>query len=50
MNIKTALREETFYVSIAQSEPGVEPYSVADDFRRKTIALKENILHPQRLV
>ena len=45
-----ALREEIFYVSITQSEPGVEPYCVADNFRRKTIALEGNILHPRTLL
>jgi len=49
-DIEAALREEIFYVSIAQSEPGVEPYCVADDFRRKPIALKGNILHPETLL
>ena len=49
-DIETALREEIFYVSKAQSEPGVEPYCVADDFRWKTIALKENILHLRTLL
>ena len=49
-DIEAALREEIFYVSKAQSEPGVEPHGVADDFRWKTIALKGNILHPQTLL
>ena len=48
-NVETALREEIFYVSIAQSEPGVEPYRVADDLRRKTVRFKGNILHPRTL-
>ena len=49
-DIEAALREEIFYVSITQGEPGVEPYSVADDFRRKTVAFKGDILHPQTLL
>jgi len=49
-DIKAALREEIFYVSIAQGEPGIEPDCVADDFRWETIALKGNILHPQTLL
>ena len=49
-DIEAALREEVFYVSIAQSEPGVEPDCVADDFRWKPVALKGNILHPQTLL
>ncbi len=49
-DIEAALREEIFYVSITQSEPGVEPYCVADDFRRKTIALEGKIVHPQTLL
>ena len=39
-NVETALREEIFYVSIAQSEPGIEPYGVADDLRREAVALE----------
>ena len=48
-NVETALREEIFYVSIAQSEPGVEPYRVADDLRREAVALKGYAVHPKRL-
>ncbi len=50
VNVETALRVEIFYVSITQSEPGVEPNSVADDFRRKTIAFEGNVVHPQTLL
>ena len=47
---ETAFYEEIFYVSIAQGEPGVEPDSVANDFRWNTVALKGNILHPETLL
>ncbi len=49
-DIEAALREEVFYVSITQGEPGIEPYCVADDFKWKPIALKGNILHPWTLL
>ena len=49
-DIEAALRQEIFYVSITQCEPGVEPYGVTDDFRRKTIAFEENILHLKTLL
>jgi len=49
-NVETALREEIFYVSIAQSEPGVEPYRVADDLRWEAVALKGYVVHPPTLL
>ena len=49
-DIEPALREEIFYVSITQSEPGVDPYRVADDFRWKTVTFKGNVLHPRTLL
>ena len=49
-NVETALREEIFYVSIAQSEPGVEPYRVADDLRWEAVALEGNVVHPETLL
>ena len=49
-NIETALREVIFYVSIAQSEPGVEPYRVADDLRREAVALKGYVVQPETLL
>ncbi len=49
-NVETALREVIFYVSIAQSEPGVEPYRVADDLRREAVALKGYVVHPETLL
>ena len=39
-NIETALREEIFDIAITQSEPTVEPYGVADNFRWKAMALE----------
>ncbi len=36
--------------SIAQSEPGIEPNGVANDFRWKAVALKADVTHPNRLL
>ena len=49
-NVETALREVIFYISIAQSEPGVEPYRVADDLRWEAVALKGYVVHPPTLL
>ena len=49
-NVEAALRQLIFYVSINQSEPGVEPYCVADDLRRDAVALEEIILYLKTLL
>ena len=49
-NIETAFREQIFNVSIAQSEPSVKPYSMADDLRRKAVALEGDVLHLETLL
>ena len=48
-NIETALREKIFDIAITQSEPAVEPYGVADDFRWKAMALEGEVVHPKML-
>jgi len=45
-NIQTALREVIFYISIAQREPSIKPYSVADDLRREAVALEGYVVNP----
>ena len=37
------------HISITQSESGIEPDGVANDFRWKTMALEGDVLHPEIL-
>ena len=44
-NIKTAFREEILHISIAQSEPGVEPYGVSNDVWWKAVTFEGDGVH-----
>ena len=48
-NIQTPLRQKILHISIAQCEPGIEPYDMANDFRWKAMAFKADIVHLGRL-
>lgn len=39
-NIKSELGQQFLDIAIAQGEPSVEPYNVADNFRRRPMANK----------
>ncbi len=48
-DIQPTLRKQIFHISIAQCEPGIEPYGMANDFRWKAMAFKAYFLHLDRL-
>ena len=48
-NIQTSLRKEILHIPIAQSEPGVEPNGVSNDFRWKAVTFEGDGVHPKRL-
>ena len=48
-NIKAPLRKQILYISIAQSEPGIEPNRVANNIRWKSMASKRDVIHLDRL-
>ena len=48
-NIQTPLRKEILHISIAQSEPGIEPNGASNDFRWKAVTFEGDGVHPQRL-
>jgi hypothetical protein len=48
-NIQAPLGKQIFHISVAQSEPGVEPNGVANDVRWKSVTLKADVVHPARL-
>ena len=43
------LRKEILHISIAQSEPGVEPNGVSNDVRWKAVTFEGDGVHPKRL-
>lgn len=48
-NIQAPLRKQTLHISIAQSEPAIEPNRVANYFRGESVTLKADIVHLDRL-
>ena len=48
-NVQSPLGKQILYVSITQSEAGVEPYGVANDVRWKAVALVGDGSHPDML-
>ena len=48
-NIQAPLRKQILDVSIAQSEAGIEPNGMANDARGKSVALKADVVHLDRL-
>ena len=48
-HIKSALGQQILDIAVAQGEPSVEPYSVADNFWRRPMAIKFDKLNRQNL-
>ena len=48
-NIQTPLRKKILHIPIAQSEPGVEPNGMSNDFRWKAVTFEGDGVHPKRL-
>jgi hypothetical protein len=47
-NIKAPLRKQILYISIAESEPAIEPNRVANNIRWKLMASKRDVIHLER--